>query len=129
MSGNGAFMLAADLASMPEAERATWRKENARKKPEPKPKPKAAPEPAGFNAVQFHCDVMKAARQLGVTRASDLAKDAGVRLPAIRGMRHGIAPSLATLLLLCEWSGLNPLHYIIHLAPAAANDTEARAAA
>lgn len=100
--------------------------------PKPAPKPRAQapqPEPASFDAVRFHADLKTAARQLGVTTQPELAKDAGVREQAIQCMKRGLAPSLATCLVLCDWAGLDPLQYLVRLAPAAANDSSVGAAA
>lgn len=93
-------------------------------------KPKAAAQqPAGFNAVEFHRDLMAAAKGLGIKRQAELAKDAGVPEADITNMRKGLAPTLATVLLLCDWAGMNPLQYLVRLAPGAANDASAEAVA
>lgn len=84
---------------------------------------------AAFNAVQFHLDFRAAARQLGTKNLNQLAAETGVAASAIRNMARGITPSLATVLLLCDWAGMNPLHYLIRLDEPAANDSHARGAA
>jgi hypothetical protein len=88
-----------------------------------------AQESAAFNAVAFHKELVAAAKQLGVKTMPALAKDTGVRPQAIAMMRRGIAPSLATFLQLCDWAGLDPMRFLVQIAPAAANDAEAQVAA
>lgn len=125
MSGNGLFMLGEDLARMPEEQRAEWRKDDAHHRAGKGRQIEAA----GFDAVRFHSALTTAARQLGVKTQRAVAAEVGVQEDTITRMKRGLAPSLATCLLLCDWAGLNPLDYLLRLAPAAANDSTARAAA
>lgn len=103
MSGNGAYMLLGDdLARMDEEQRAKWRAEQVGHRAGKGPNPDAA----GFNAVQFYTDLMNAARQLGVKTQAALARDTRVDLNTIQRMRRGLAPSLATALLLAAWCSI-----------------------
>lgn len=73
----------------------------------------AASSDIGFDSVRFHEDLMKAARELGVKYQRDVAAEVGIERSCINRLGRGLSPSIATCLALCDWSGLNPLAYLI----------------